>query len=483
MQLIAALLLLTTLGGTPMHGPQARANTDWFRDARYGVFVHYLNGLQNNAESPNSLGRETSWDECVREFDVEKFADQMKQCGAGYVIFTVMQVTRHMIAPNATYDRLTGYKPGEACSTRDLIEDLYQALSKRNIPLMLYYTGDGPRADPQAAAGMKCPPDGQVTVEFVRNWASVVREYGERYKEKVVGYWTDGCYPFIGYDDEKLGILAEGLRAGNPKRIIALNNGVLPKVTAYTRHEDFTTGEMNTFTDVPKSRFIEGEQWHLLSFLGNWWGGPGLQITRRNLIDYIHTVNRVGGVVSIDVMLYRDGLIDRAHLHTLTGLREALLQKDRDAVAWKTGGAVPPGNRAWRQLASLLSLDGQRTLVPSVGEIHAARMGVDGDPNTCAVGAHEWPWSYHVDMGEVAPLKRLVVRFGPGYPTVGDILVSEDGETWKKVHEWTDGTGKPIEVKLDEPRVRFVRVRSIKPDGPNQPGIQMSVAELEAYAE
>jgi len=41
--------------------------------------VHYLNGLQNSRESINSLGRETPWDECVREFDTERFADAMQE--------------------------------------------------------------------------------------------------------------------------------------------------------------------------------------------------------------------------------------------------------------------------------------------------------------------------------------------------------------------------------------------------------------------
>ena len=150
-------------------------NTDWFQKAGYGVFVHYLTGLQNNADHVASLGKQTSWDECVREFDTDRFADTMAEVGAGYVIFTVMQIRREMIAPNATFDRITGYKPGEACATRDLIGDLAQSLGRHNIPLMLYYTGDGPRGDPKAgpAVGWQTP----VTVDFVTTWASVAQEY------------------------------------------------------------------------------------------------------------------------------------------------------------------------------------------------------------------------------------------------------------------------------------------------------------------
>ena len=66
-------------------------NTDWFLKAGYGVFVHYLEDLQNDPQQIHSLGRRTSWDECVREFDVNRFADAMAEAGAGYVIFTMHQ--------------------------------------------------------------------------------------------------------------------------------------------------------------------------------------------------------------------------------------------------------------------------------------------------------------------------------------------------------------------------------------------------------
>ena len=241
-------------------------NTDWFQQAGWGAFVHYLNGLQNNPGELDSLGRRTSWDQCVKEFDVKRFADQIAQTGAGYVIFTMEQRTRFLIAPNATFDRLTGYKPGEACARRDLVLDLYKALHRRGIRLMLYWTGDGPLDDKQAARAMGQTE--KVSEEYVRNWAAVAREYGERYGDKVVGWWTDGCYPWIGYDELKLGILAQGLKAGNSKRIIALNVGVQDKVRSYSTHEDFTTGEQNEFKDLPQSRWVDGEQWHILSFLG-----------------------------------------------------------------------------------------------------------------------------------------------------------------------------------------------------------------------
>jgi len=303
-------------------------NTDWFSKAGYGVFVHYLHGLQNNPAELHSLGRQTPWDQCVKEFDVNRFADLTAEAGAGYVIFTMEQRTRFLIAPNATFDRITGYKPGEACATRDLVEDLYQALHKKNIPLMLYWTGDGPLDDPKAGSAMGCAA--KVTDEYVRRWASVVEEYSRRYGDKVVGWWVDGCYPWLGYDEAKLEILARALKSGNPKSIIALNVGVQDKVRAYSKFEDFTTGEQNEFKDVPANRWVNGEQWHILSFLGNsfqGWGQPGSKYKKKDLIDYVNRVNTGGGVVSIDVLLYRDGSLDRSQLEMLKALRPGLEER------------------------------------------------------------------------------------------------------------------------------------------------------------
>ena len=69
----------------PAEAEPKNPNTDWFQQAGYGVFVHFLAKVQNNPEGIQSLGRETSWDDCVRGFDVERFADQMVEAGAGYL--------------------------------------------------------------------------------------------------------------------------------------------------------------------------------------------------------------------------------------------------------------------------------------------------------------------------------------------------------------------------------------------------------------
>ena len=93
------VLLLFVVPATVLAAEPDPAKTDWFVASKYGVFVHYLVALQNNPDHVASLGRQTSWDECVREFDTQKFAERMREAGAGYVIFTMMQRSRFLDRP------------------------------------------------------------------------------------------------------------------------------------------------------------------------------------------------------------------------------------------------------------------------------------------------------------------------------------------------------------------------------------------------
>ena len=286
--------------------------TDWMYEAGWGVFNHYLDGLYGG-----------DWNACVDSFDTERLAKTLAELGAGYYFITIMQRSKHLIAPNAAFNRITGYKPGEACANRDLIADLYDSLSKYGIRLCLYFTGDGPLDDPQAGPAMGyTTQDEPVTTEFVRNWASVLREYSERYGDKVWAWWVDGCYQFIGYDEEKLGMLADAAHAGNPDALVSLNCGVMERVSAYSDHDDFTTGEMNRFVDLPDGRFAGGAQWHELVHLGHDWAKDDTQIDGASLAKYVRAVNDRGGVITVEIAVTSDGRFSDAQMEVLSHLKD-----------------------------------------------------------------------------------------------------------------------------------------------------------------
>jgi lysophospholipase L1-like esterase len=473
---LMAALAAATADAKP-HNP----DTDWFKDAGYGVFVHFLWDVQNVGGRANTMGKPpVSWDELVNGFDTEKFADQMKAAGAGYVMFTMMQRTRYLVAPNETYEKLTGYPRGEATSHRDLVEDLYASLHQRGIPLMLYWTGDGPRQDKQASEGLGGWP-GHVTDAYVQNWANVAAEYSRRYGDKVKGWWVDGCYGHIGYNQMRWGLLAAGLKAGNARAIVALNNPSMTRASSSTDHDDYTTGEMNSFNDIPGDRWRDGKQFHVLSFLGSDWGHPGSKYTLDDLADYVSQVMAAGGVVTIDVCLYRDGSVDPAQIELLSKLRPAIKQAFSEA---EDRAPMPPGNLACWKPARLLTLDGNGSLAANggAGGSHGPRSGVDGDTNTTAQAGGQWPWTYEVDLLNTSMVNRVIVTFGSAHATQFELQLSARRSEWQTVAAISDHRGGSWTKTFAPVAARYVRVRGIKPDGPDQPGGQMSVAELGVYA-
>jgi len=292
--------------------------TDWFAAAGRGIFTHYLDGLQNSAASPNSNGRETSWSDCVDEFDVEAYAASAAAAHAKFAFVTMMQGSRFLAAPNAAYDAFTGYAPGNATARRDLPAELAAALAARGIRLMLYWTGDGPHEDAQASAGLGWPdaPASRSNVPqlFAERWAAVQREYAERYGAAVGGWWQDGCYEYFNYTSAKLRPYLDAVRAGNPGALLAQKHGVVHPIARYSPWEDFTCGESDDLVEVPAQRFVNGSQWHTLSFLGGAWAAGGVRFNATYLRDYVARVNAAGGVVTLDAQLFRNGSINAAQV-------------------------------------------------------------------------------------------------------------------------------------------------------------------------
>ncbi len=141
--------------------------------------------------------------------------------------------------------------------------------------------------------------------------------------------------------------------------------------------------------------------------------------------------------------------------------------------------AVPPGNLAYGKPVRLLSRDGSHGLVASA--FHMALYGVDGLPMTFACGGGEWAWTFHVDLEAVHTADRVVLHFADGYPTEYKVHVSQDGANWETVHH---GAGRPktrYEHTFTPTPARYVRIECVKPDGPEQEGVQMHIAELEVY--
>lgn len=313
------------------------------QERKWGVMCHYLSKIQNNPQTINNEGvGETSWEQMVNEFDVESFAKQLHELGAKYILFTIMQGDRYMIAPNETYDKLMGLKAGEACSRRDLPLELYEALKKYDIDLYLYYTSDGPYLDEELGPkmGWHIREKEKLNDRFLRNWASVLKEYAERYKGKAKAWWVDGAYEYFGFNDENLSYYAEALQSADENYLITFNDGYAVNMLwvkdnewkadrydrnatgeqatdvslrKYSKHEDFTAGEALDFTIYPTSETQDGSLWHILSPLSGGdginceWGGAFVKYTKEYMCNYFRRVWEKKGIITVDMGVTRSG--------------------------------------------------------------------------------------------------------------------------------------------------------------------------------
>jgi hypothetical protein len=319
MKIIPMILFLFPLAGLAGMG-----DTSWMTNGKYGIFMHYqyrilLNySVKTNPMLPN-LSQMTAdeWNRFVDGFDVNGFADQMDRAKIGWVLFCIDD---HFFAwacsPNETFSKYTGYAPGEKCSRRDLIMDLAEALNARGIKLICYFAGlNGYNKDPKVSAGLsdsmdrgfyneKTPP----SAESRKRRLEILKEYADRYKDKIAGWWFD-CVELNTYKDEpddwwKIHSI---VRTANPKAVIAFSYGgnefgcVNSGIDDYTAGDTWSKQDLNLLT--PKTLpSQDGILWHGKIYCGNVYHGQGdaNQFTDQELIDWIKACNSQGGVCTLD---------------------------------------------------------------------------------------------------------------------------------------------------------------------------------------
>lgn len=268
---------------TPEERKAYEQRIDWFHQARYGLFFHFLSGGEWTLEE---------WNQWVDAVDVEKVADQAKALGAGYIILTLGQNQTYACAPNPVIEKHWG----PYTSKRDLPMDLYHALEKRGIPLMLYYAADNQHKMPL--------PEGMDDRERYKLWLEVARWYALHYGTRCKGWWVDGLTELVpGY----CAAIHQALKEGNPQGIVSSGQYEL---------SDFVHGHCQP--DWERQRqYVKPYygrwdpdfriQWQVLQYLGPTWGAPGLDKKTEDFIEYAVDVVKGGGVITFDIGTFKDG--------------------------------------------------------------------------------------------------------------------------------------------------------------------------------
>jgi len=308
-----------------------RSKTDWFVDAKYGVMFHYSSTVY-----PRS-GSRKPFDQAVRDFNVGKFVEMVKETGAGYVFFFISHGIFWFPAPIKTVDEIL---PGRTCE-RDLIAEIASALEPHEIKLLLYYNPSYyDDVDWRIAAGWgshlhfhsvkECGMDIVWDKSpFYENQCRILEEIGKRYGRSVWGYWFDNGYPFQLFESQ-----AHACKVGNPDRIIGYNSGIYPKITDF---QDFFAAEFGSSPIIPPDNYFNeggpqgGLQPHGTIFIDGAWHHfrPNTEIgpqrfSTEALIDYTKECIDRKLVLTINMCIYQDGTVSPVTLEQMKSLRKAI---------------------------------------------------------------------------------------------------------------------------------------------------------------
>ena len=317
--LIAAIFYLLCQGS----GVAGGGDTSWMLKAKYGIFMHYqyrilLNySIKTNPQFPNpSQMTAYEWNRFVDGFDAKGFANQMAEAKVGWVMFCIDDhYFAWPCAPNKAFSESTGYAPGKICSRRDLMLDVANALNAKDVKLICYFAGlNGYMKEPKVLAGLKDTVRGGVNEKTPPSAESrtlrlaILKEYASRYKDKIAGWWFDGMeldsYSTAPNDWVAIHSI---VRKANPKAVIAFSHGGNEFGCVKSGIDDYTGGDTWSKQDLlrltPKVLPPEdGILWHGKIYCGNVYHGQGdaNQFTDKELIDWINTCNRQGGVCTLD---------------------------------------------------------------------------------------------------------------------------------------------------------------------------------------
>ena len=294
---------------------RSRASAEWLSKAGYGLMFHWT------SQSIGTNGTIKPFEQAVADFPLDQFVEMVTATGAGYVLFTVGHAQPYCPAPLSSWEK---YHPGKT-TKRDLIAGMAEALNAKGIKLMCYF--------PTHVIGKF---RNSSSTEFTQMTTDILKEFGERYAEKVAGYWFDGFYQcFEKYPDFSFRDFFQVCKAGNSRRIIAVNSWIYPNVTDW---QDYWAGETASPVALPVNGTNargpgQGLRYQALLIMEPYWVQQKVEMPRpqfdaQKLGDYISGCMKNGGAVTINLGIYQDGSVDPRAVDVLKEVR-ARIRKEQ----------------------------------------------------------------------------------------------------------------------------------------------------------
>jgi hypothetical protein len=299
----------------------ARVSIDWMVKAGYGLMFHWT------SQSVQSDGSIKKFEDAVNDFDVEKFTKMVEETGAGYVLFTIGHTESYCPAPLKSWERI---HLGQT-TQRDLIEEIANALDEKGVRLLCYLSPYN---------GFKLPR--KMTDEskqaFVANFIDIMNELGNRYQDKIAGYWFDSGYRiFEGFPEAPFEDFYKATKIGNNNRVACINPWIYPDVTPW---QDYWSGEVQEPIGLPENGFMTNGPspklpYHaLLTMEKNLWVQQKPEIadpkfTSEQLSKYINGCMENGGAVTINMAIYQDGTVGKKALQVMREVKEEIRKKGK----------------------------------------------------------------------------------------------------------------------------------------------------------
>ena len=312
-----------------------RADLTWMRDAVYGGMFHYT------SQSVDREGSNLSFADMVASFDVERFADQAQDMDLGYVLFTMGHAYPFIPAPLESWAAIHG---SDHTTERDLVMELADALSERNIRFLAYFPTHVISKAIVHSGNTSRWNDAMDITKLSTNLDEILSEFGAHYGAKVSGYWLDGWYQLAErYPDFNYIELRSIMRMGNPDRATALNSWVLPTVTEW---QDYYAGEVFSISDVPDTSIVDygpakDLPMHFLIAMEDDWvmtsNRKATVLDRQALVDYVRKCQTAGIPVTINLLLFADGSLLQNSVGNMVYLNAAI---ERSRVVPNIGGAA-----------------------------------------------------------------------------------------------------------------------------------------------
>jgi len=297
----------------------SRSDMDWMLKDGYGLMFHWT----SESLQPDDTIKE--FEDAVNDFDVQKFANMVDETGAGYVMFTIGHAESYCPAPIKSWEKC---HPGHT-TKRDLIGEIADALNEKGVRLFCYINA------PLAFKFNKNrKPSEADKAAFVENFNSILSEMGNRYKQKIEGYWFDSWYQiFEKFQDVPFEEFYKATKVGNEKRAICLNSWIYPVVTPW---QDYWAGELGRHKIEPavNGYMVGGPAPNLpyqaLMVMDSSWvksrKGPikDPKWSSEDLSKYIRDCMNNQGLVTLNLAIYQDETVGEKSLQVMREVKQRI---------------------------------------------------------------------------------------------------------------------------------------------------------------